>query len=170
MLRDGFVFKGDKTESTTRICVWVLNDLDIFDNSKLAEIARELVFIEVIVESANKYFITSATATRSAFTLPVRLLALPITAFVLLTVATTAAAASLFAIASAALVVVVVIATLLHQKGVCGLVAVTQANLYVAAANCMAIGLQHNTIKRLALVLVVAVNFESDKGKASRAT
>lgn len=116
VLRNGFVLKGYKTEPSTCISVGLLHDLDVFNNSVLAEKARKLVLIEVIVKATNKHLIASTPATGRALTLPVWLFALPVAALVLLPIATAAATASLFTIASAAFVIVVVFAALFYQK------------------------------------------------------
>jgi hypothetical protein len=61
VLRHALLLERDEAEAATGVGARVLHNLDVLDETVLAEEARELLLSQMVVESAHKHFIARPT-------------------------------------------------------------------------------------------------------------
>jgi hypothetical protein len=172
MLGHGLVLKSDEAKPAAGAGCGLLYNLDLLHKSILAEKPTQLFLSQVVINATNKHLVPRAN-TLAAATLRLLLLAFVATLTIVpvtrgpISATTAAASAATLSPIRLTLLFNCAFRRLRNQKTIRGLVAIALSYLDIPAADRVAVFLEHDAIKPIALCLVVAVNFESNKRKAA---
>lgn len=138
MLRYGLFLKGNETKASTGIRVRLPHNLNFLHNTELSKIPRQVLLIQMVIETANEDFIFCAIplASRSllllgSITLRVSPLGLPISR--------ATATTSLLPVPSLLTLIRNLLLRLTGKETIGGLITIAESNLNIATSNRMAI-------------------------------